>query len=147
MKYYYQNDLLHRNDDLPAIEYPDGSKFYYSHGILHRVGGPAIIKADGSKSYYLKGIWYSKKEYCNKLKEKPIRKEKPNEEPRKSRYIKGQFISDEFNIRLNYDYNTIKSLSNISIPIIEKDYFEYNNDNEEYNKVFKIMLYKHKLKI
>jgi hypothetical protein len=33
--------------------YPNGDKFWYLHGELHREDGPAIEWADGSKFWYL----------------------------------------------------------------------------------------------
>ena len=55
-KYYYVNGQLHRDGGLPAIEYADGSKAYYVNGHLHRDGGlPAVERADGLKHYYVNG--------------------------------------------------------------------------------------------
>ena len=42
--------ILHREDNLPAIEFEDLSKVYYVDGKLHRTDGPAII---GKNSKYL----------------------------------------------------------------------------------------------
>ena len=53
-KYWYKNDLLHR-EDRPAIEYVDGSKFWYLHGKFHREDGPALEWADGYKEWYIHG--------------------------------------------------------------------------------------------
>ena len=39
--YWYQNDELHRTDGA-AIEYPDGTKRWYQNGKTHRTDGPAI---------------------------------------------------------------------------------------------------------
>jgi hypothetical protein len=36
------NGLLHREGDLPAIEYSDGSKEWWLNGLPHREGGPAV---------------------------------------------------------------------------------------------------------
>ena len=56
--YYYENDLLHRANGLPAIEYADGSREYYENGELHRTNGlPAVECADGTK-YYENGVEY-----------------------------------------------------------------------------------------
>jgi hypothetical protein len=40
--------LLHR-DDGPAIEYSDGEKVWYQHGLRHRIDGPALEHANGDK--------------------------------------------------------------------------------------------------
>lgn len=53
-KYWYLNGELHREDG-PAIEYADGTKFWYLHGGLHREDGPALESAYGTKSWYLNG--------------------------------------------------------------------------------------------
>ena len=38
---YYKNNQFHREDS-PAIEWDNGSKHWYFHGLLHRTDGPAI---------------------------------------------------------------------------------------------------------
>ena len=53
-KYWYQNGQLHRLDG-PAIEYDDGSKYWYQKDQLHRDDEPAIERADGSKFWYVEG--------------------------------------------------------------------------------------------
>lgn len=52
----------------PAIIDSDSYILYYVNNKLHRENGPALTKYDDYKSYYLKGIYYSKKEYYEKLK-------------------------------------------------------------------------------
>ena len=39
---WFVNGELHRDNNLPAIEYHCGSKRYYCHGKKHRTDGPAI---------------------------------------------------------------------------------------------------------
>jgi len=51
--------ILHREDG-PAIERPDGRKFWFQNGNLHRVDGPAVEHADGRKEY-----WLNDKRYPN----------------------------------------------------------------------------------
>ena len=52
--YWHNEDgQLHREDG-PAIEYADGSKFWYLNGELHREDGPAIDEY-GSKYWYING--------------------------------------------------------------------------------------------
>ena len=59
-KEYYVNGKLHRSNDLPAIEFANGSKLYYVNGKKHRDNNlPAYISLNGSKEYYLYGIQYS----------------------------------------------------------------------------------------
>jgi hypothetical protein len=55
---WYKNGVKHRVGDLPAVSFPDGHKEYWEHGKLHREVGPAIIKSDGTCFYYHKGEEY-----------------------------------------------------------------------------------------
>ena len=51
----YRNDAgdLHRNGDLPAVEWNNGDKVWFVHGKCHRTDGPAIELSNGTKSWYL----------------------------------------------------------------------------------------------
>ena len=51
-KYWYLNGKLHREDG-PAIECADGTKKWYLNGKLHREDGPAVEYPDGTKWWYL----------------------------------------------------------------------------------------------
>ena len=51
-KYWYINGKLHREDG-PACEWADGSKFWYLNSKYHREDGPAIEYADGEKLWYI----------------------------------------------------------------------------------------------
>ncbi len=53
-RYWYKNGLLHREDG-PAIERQDGSKEWWLHGELHRESGPAIERADGTVEWWRDG--------------------------------------------------------------------------------------------
>ena len=53
-KWWFLNGQLHREDG-PAIEYANGSKEWYLNGQLHREDGPAIEWASGTKEWYLNG--------------------------------------------------------------------------------------------
>ena len=47
---------FHRDNDLPAIIYLNGDKYWYKNGKRHRYGdNPAVICADGGKSWYKNG--------------------------------------------------------------------------------------------
>ena len=35
-QYWYQNDLIHRDNDLPAIVCANGNKFWYKNGLMHQ---------------------------------------------------------------------------------------------------------------
>ena len=53
---YYYNDegQLHREDG-PAIEDPNGDKFWYINGKRHREDGPAVEDNNGYKVWYING--------------------------------------------------------------------------------------------
>ena len=51
-KYWYLNGKLHREDG-PAVEFADGDKFWWLNGKRHREDGPAAEEAHGHKSWYL----------------------------------------------------------------------------------------------
>ena len=53
-KYWYQNNKMHR-DDGPAIEQAGGNKYWYRNGKRHRNDGPAIERVDGTKEYWING--------------------------------------------------------------------------------------------
>lgn len=76
---YYKNGKLHRDNDLPAIEYENGDKLWYidgelhrendkpaavfkngvckwyKHGKLHRESGPAVVYSNGKVEYWIDG--------------------------------------------------------------------------------------------
>ncbi len=55
---FYHKDkemnILHREDG-PAIEWANGTKYWYLNDQLHREDGPAIEYVGGSKEWYLNG--------------------------------------------------------------------------------------------
>jgi hypothetical protein len=56
-KIWYKDGVLHRDGDLPAVEWPSGTKIWYKDGKLHRDGDrPAIEWSDGSKEWYKDGV-------------------------------------------------------------------------------------------
>lgn len=51
------NDLLHRENGLPAIEHANGNKEYYENGQRHRAHGlPAVECGNGYKEYFERGL-------------------------------------------------------------------------------------------
>jgi hypothetical protein len=55
---YRVNGVLHREYDLPAVEWPDGGKCWYKNGKLHRNGyKPAVELDNGTKHYYKNGVY------------------------------------------------------------------------------------------
>ncbi len=59
-KHWYVHGLRHREDG-PAAEFADGTKGWIINGKLHREDGPAIIHADGTLEWWLNGEVLS---YC-----------------------------------------------------------------------------------
>jgi hypothetical protein len=53
--YYYRCSKLHRDDE-PAVTKFDGTKMWYKDGLLHRDNNlPAVIYPDGNIEYWLNG--------------------------------------------------------------------------------------------
>jgi len=53
-KYWYKDGKLHRTSG-PAIIHLDGTKYWYKDGKLHCTSGPAFISSDGTKYWYKDG--------------------------------------------------------------------------------------------
>jgi hypothetical protein len=53
-KFWYLNGKLHREDG-PAIEWASGGKRWYLNDELHREDGPAIEYPSGTKEWFLNG--------------------------------------------------------------------------------------------
>ena len=53
-KYLYDdNRKYHSYNDLPAVIYSDGSKFWFKHGLIHRNNNlPAVVRYNGLKVWY-----------------------------------------------------------------------------------------------
>ena len=61
-KWWYQSGVRHRDDDQPAVIHASGSKFWYKDGTLHRDDDqPAVIYADGTKEWYKNGMRIKKR--------------------------------------------------------------------------------------
>jgi hypothetical protein len=55
-KLWYILGKCHRDNDLPAIEYDNGDKYWYISGKIHRDNDlPAVEYADGNKLWYALG--------------------------------------------------------------------------------------------
>ena len=53
---WYLNDLLHREEDKPAIIFPNGDMGWYYKGELDRENSkPALIFANGNKAWFIRG--------------------------------------------------------------------------------------------
>ena len=60
-------ELRHRDeDDLPAVEYSDGTKIWWKNGIRHRDNGlPVVEDIYGNKSWWINGVCYRRDEWIN----------------------------------------------------------------------------------
>ena len=61
-KFWFQNGQCHRTDG-PAIEWSYGTKSWCQNGQYHRTDGPAIERADGYKFWYIDGVYMTKAEF------------------------------------------------------------------------------------
>jgi hypothetical protein len=61
-KFWYLNGQYHREDG-PAVEWADGMKEWWLNDQLHREDGPAIEWADGTKSWWLNGEYLTEEEF------------------------------------------------------------------------------------
>ena len=52
--WYNLKGYVHRENG-PAIEYTNGSKFWYLNDKFHRVDGPAVENTNGTKEWFLNG--------------------------------------------------------------------------------------------
>ena len=60
-QFWYKNGELHRDNDLPAVIDEDCSQYWYKNGERHRKGDlPAYIGADGAKWWYKNGKFHRK---------------------------------------------------------------------------------------
>lgn len=46
---------IHRDNDLPATEYFNGTKAWYQDGLRHRTTGPAVIGCNHGDEYWVNG--------------------------------------------------------------------------------------------
>lgn len=53
--WWYLNNQLHRDGDLPAVELSHGTKMWLRHNKHHRTNGPAIEWAGGEGNWFLEG--------------------------------------------------------------------------------------------
>ena len=69
-KEWYMNGKHHRENDLPAVEWYDGAKYWYINNEIHRENGPASEFSDGGKAWYWHGKYIevnSQEEFEEKL--------------------------------------------------------------------------------
>jgi hypothetical protein len=58
IRYLDEKSGLYHREDGPAIEFPDGDKFWMKYGMYHKEDGPAVECANGHKFYHLNGKLY-----------------------------------------------------------------------------------------
>jgi hypothetical protein len=63
--FYYKDDQLHSEKDLPAIIYTNETKCWYLNGERHRLSGPAKITAKGAEWYFINSIQFTKEAHAN----------------------------------------------------------------------------------
>jgi len=62
---FKKNGRFHRDNDLPAIIYVNGSKYWYQNNLLHRDNDlPAIIWMSGEKEWHQNGN-FIRREHAN----------------------------------------------------------------------------------
>jgi hypothetical protein len=55
---WYKNGVKHRDNDLPAVIFLDGHQEWWMDGKLHRDEGPAITRSEGRLFYFKNGVEY-----------------------------------------------------------------------------------------
>ena len=61
-RYWYSNGLLHRTDG-PAIEYCTGTSHWMQNGLLHRVDGPAVEDRRGDHEWWINGVQLTESQF------------------------------------------------------------------------------------
>ena len=52
---WYTGDRIHRNNDLPAVEYANGDREWWKNGLIHRDNQPAIERVNGESEWWEHG--------------------------------------------------------------------------------------------
>ena len=66
-KYHNSAGHLHRTDG-PAIEYPNGAKFWVQNNLLHRTDGPAVEYFNGELQWWIHGEHMSEAKFKQVVK-------------------------------------------------------------------------------
>ena len=64
-KYYYKDrelTILHRTNG-HAVEWSDGTKYWYIDGVRHRTDGPAVEWSDGTMSWYINDEYLTEEKF------------------------------------------------------------------------------------
>jgi hypothetical protein len=67
-RWYNEKAVKYHREDGPAIEYSNGTKFWYLNGKRHRENGPAIEWFYGDKFWYINGERLTEEEFNNRTK-------------------------------------------------------------------------------
>ena len=65
-KFWFQNGQCHRTDG-PAVVYTNGTRYWWQNGLLHRTDGPAVITAE-IKRWYINGKILTEAEFKEAVK-------------------------------------------------------------------------------
>ncbi len=68
-----ENNKLHR-EEYPAIEWDNGTKWWYINGQIHREDGPAIERPIGNNGWFLNDIQYSEEQYKHEMVKHNLKK-------------------------------------------------------------------------
>lgn len=63
-RFWRLNGKRHRDNDLPASEFSNGTKHWYFENKLHRLHGPAIIDYYGNEEWWVHGIKCTKEQHA-----------------------------------------------------------------------------------
>ena len=66
-EFYNSDGQLHRTNG-PAIEYANGTKYWYQNGACHRIDGPAIEWDSGGKAWFINGKILTEDEFKEAVK-------------------------------------------------------------------------------
>ena len=64
------NGMMHRVGG-PALVMKNGQKEWWFHGHRHRLDGPAIERANGQKEWWIYGVSFSEQEFKKEIENKP----------------------------------------------------------------------------
>jgi hypothetical protein len=134
---YYKDGKVHRDDDLPAIEWNDGDKYWYQKGQLHRLNGPSVESMNGAKIWHQNGLLHRLNgpayEELNGYKEWYINDEQYSEEEY-NEIVSGKNVIDEkyeikkLDDRIEYRYKGKLHRDN-DLPAIE-----WNDGGKEWHQ-------------
>jgi hypothetical protein len=60
-KEFWKDGERHRGQGLPAVEFENGLRMYFEHGLKHNDNGPAVVYPDGEMEWWLQGVFQKRK--------------------------------------------------------------------------------------